>query len=201
MGGYGSGRTTWRGVLDHYYSLDVNRFHQKGYVGRHAWTSWQWSHEGGEVVASIGITFDLDGLELRYTVNPRSEDAREMRYRVEYDWTSCTYGGTRPWFICPNGRCSRRVGKLYLCGTYFVCRHCTRASYASQRETPSDRMLRRAQKIRRRLGASMNLTESVWRKPKGMHWRTFWRFREEAEEADYRSLTMAVQSLGIRVGG
>ena len=30
--------------------------------------------------------------------------------RIRIQWTRCTYGGARPWLICP---CGRRVGKFY----------------------------------------------------------------------------------------
>ncbi len=49
-------------------------------------------------------------------------------------------------------RNGRRVGKLYGPGRYFLCRHCYRLAHASQSENVSDRALRRANKIRKRLG-------------------------------------------------
>ena len=69
---------------------------------------------------------------------------------------ACRFGGTRPYFICPgvvNGiACGRRVAKLYGPGRYFLCRHCYRLAHASQSEDNMDRTLRRANKIRQRLG-------------------------------------------------
>ena len=68
----------------------------------------------------------------------------------------CRLGGARPYFICPgvaNGiACGRRVAKLHGPGRYFLCRHCYRLANISQREGKADRALRRANKIRRRLG-------------------------------------------------
>jgi hypothetical protein len=197
MGGYGSGRSGYRGVLEHYWSLDVNRFQREGMLHRSGWTTWAW-YEDDERVASIGIGFSPESLELQYTINPGEPEAQQKRHRVPVTWTPCHYGGERPWFVCPNQLCRRRVGKLYLCGGYFICRHCTRAAYASQNETRSDRLMRRARKIRRRLGAGVDLTESIWRKPKGMHWRTFERLCDEAETADNMSLLLAVRRFGIR---
>jgi len=67
----------------------------------------------------------------------------------------CRFGGARPYFVCPgvvNGiTCGRRVAKLYGAGTYFLCRHCYRLAYASQREDRYDRALRRANNIRMRI--------------------------------------------------
>ena len=70
-------------------------------------------------------------------------------------------------------QCQRRVAVLAGLGHLFLCRHCSRLPYASQCEAPVDRLYRKARKIRDKMGASHNLMEYVWRKPKGMHWRTF----------------------------
>jgi len=199
MGGFGSGRSGYRGVLEHYRSLSVNRFHREGMLRGRGSTTWAWRDEDGEQVASIGVWFSPEGLELEYTISPGEREAKHLRYQVPITWTPCHYGGERPWFECPNQRCWRRVGRLYLCGGYFVCRHCTGAAYASQNEAASDRLMRKARKIRRRLGASTNLTEEIWPKPRGMHWRTFERLCDEAEAADHGSLILAARRLGIGV--
>ena len=43
--------------------------------------------------------------------------------------SKCNFGGTRPWFICPNCKC--RVGKLYRkpFSMAFLCRHCQNLTY------------------------------------------------------------------------
>jgi hypothetical protein len=57
--------------------------------------------------------------------------------------------------------------------------------------------MRKAWKIRERLGASMDLTESILFKPKGMHQRTFDRLRKEAEQANDLSWHIMGQRLGF----
>jgi hypothetical protein len=101
---------------------------------------------------------------------------------------ACRFGGARPYFICPgvvNGiACGRRVAKLHGPRRYFLCRRCYRLAYASQSEGASDRTLRRANKIRQRLGGDPGTAAPFPPKPKGMWHRTYERLREQAVEAE-----------------
>ena len=115
-------------------------------------------------------------------------------------WTPCGFGGKRPWFRCEY--CGRRVIRLYVIGRVFACRHCHRLGYASQREVPHQRGLGRAQKIRRRLagGADEPFGEFP-HKPRGMHRRTYERWRRVHDVAEERSaigLMGFVERLGRR---
>jgi len=86
------------------------------------------------------------------------------------------------------------VAVLYGLGPRFLCRHCYRLPYGSQNETFIDRMMRKARRIRQRLQASTDLTEPVWRKPKGMHRKTFDRLVREEESANQAfNLVMALK--------
>jgi hypothetical protein len=88
----------------------------------------------------------------------------------------CRFGGTQPYFICP-GRwrigCGRRVVKLYRGHGFYLCRAYHRISYASQSEDAMARALRRAGKIKRRLGGSPDWAASFPPRPKGMWQRTY----------------------------
>ena len=97
----------------------------------------------------------------------------EVKETVPLEWTPCNFGGGRPWFLCPGAGCGQRVAVLYGPGRYFLCRHCYDLGYESQRENKMHRALRKAQKIRERLGGTANMTEPFPEKPKGMHWRTY----------------------------
>jgi hypothetical protein len=75
--------------------------------------------------------------------------ARRPPQQIRIQWTRCTYGGERPWFICP---CGERVGKLYRGSAWLGCRHCAEAIYESQRKSPKGRLHLKATRIRARLG-------------------------------------------------
>ncbi len=82
-------------------------------------------------------------------------------------WTPCTFGGTRPWFVCPGGGCGRRVAILYGPGPeQFLCRHCRELTYESQRAGELVRAEMRVEKAEARLPPSGT-------RPKGMHHATF----------------------------
>ncbi len=103
----------------------------------------------------------------------------------------CRFGGSRPYFICPgvvNGvACERRVAKLYGPGRYFLCRHCYRLAHASQSEGEWDRGLRKANKIRMRLGGDPGMAAPFPPRPKGLWRRTYARLCEQAFEAEMRT--------------
>jgi hypothetical protein len=73
-------------------------------------------------------------------------------------------------------------------GRYFLCRHCYDLRYESQREDKMDRALRRAQKIRKRLGGSANMMEPFPEKPKGIHVKTYMRMFWKHHEVEMEQL-------------
>jgi hypothetical protein len=107
---------------------------------------------------------------------------------VRIERVPCRFGGARPYFICPGAvdgsACGRRVVKLHGPGRYFLCRHCYRLAYASQSEGAWDRMLRRADKIRERLGGDPGMAAPLPSRPKGMWLQTYERLLEEAVDAE-----------------
>jgi hypothetical protein len=123
----------------------------------------------GPYVGEIG----LDGRELAEILERRDLDDNWLFYSVWIVHTSCHFGGWRPWFRCPAEGCGRRVGKLYLGNRHFFCRPCYRLRYGCQLEREWDRLLRRREKLERRLG------EDGWSRPKGMHRRTYDRLTDE----------------------
>ena len=69
--------------------------------------------------------------------------------RIPIQWTHCTFGAARPWFMCLF--CGRRVGKLYVpMASLVVGRAADRLQ--SQRSGPKRRLYMKAKRIRCRLG-------------------------------------------------
>jgi len=89
---------------------------------------------------------------------------------------------------------STRVAKLYLMSKYFVCRHCLDLVYSSQREGNEFRILYKAQKIYKRLGANNHDGLFITPKPKGMHQITD-QLCDEAIDLELKSLQTLMRKL------
>ena len=197
MGGRGSGRRGQSGkdATDDYRALDVRRWQRDGYLTPGRAFSWQWTRNG-EVLASIQVRTESDRVILSYRQRSGGGEWKDERYPVRLSWSPCTYGGQRAWFLCPAAGCGRRVAVLYG-GVIFACRHCYRLAYPSQRETADDRALRRADRIRARLGWEPGILNGDGSKPKWMRWRTFQRLSTKHEAFVGASLAGLAQRLGI----
>ena len=137
-------------------------------------------------------------MTLSYCLKSRGDDLQAREYPVRLEWTACTLGGRRAWFLCPADGCGRRVALLYLGGAgIFACRHCYRLAYACQRETADHRAMRRADSIRERLGWQAGILNVNGGKPRGMHWRTFNRLTAEHDALVGASLAGMSARLGL----
>ena len=162
--------------------------------------SWQWSCDGDKVTPT-NMRAEHERLHLTYRMRIGEGEWEDVNESVRIARVPCRFGGTRPYFVCPrvvNGTvCGRRVAKLYGPGRYFVCRHCSRLAYSSQGDDAQRRSMRRADKIRQRLGNNAGTASPFPRKPKGMWRRTYERLREQAFDAEER----ADEALLIYVAG
>lgn len=184
MGGYGSGRPSYKQKAEDCRSLDVNRLHREGCLRPGRLGNWVWTQDGEEV-GRIGYQAQDGRFVLNYRVSQYGGDWESIRQSITLTHADCHYGRKRPYFRCPgvvNGRhCGRRVGKLFSGGRYFLCRHCYNIGYSSQSEPRYDRMLRRANKLRMALGGEPGTAYWIAPKPKGMWQRTYQRKRFEIE--------------------
>jgi hypothetical protein len=187
MGGFGSGRPSGSGrnTVESCRSIDVNRLNREGCLEPGWRGSWQWTRDG-EKVASISLRAEVGSLRLSCRVRIGGGEWEAVEENIDIARVPCRFGGSRPYFLCPGVvkgvTCGRRVAKLHGLGRYFLCRHCYRLAYASQSEGGWDRALRRANKIRQRLGGDPGMAFPD--RPKGMWRRTYDRLRDNAFEAE-----------------
>lgn len=174
MGGFNSGRPRQRANLGQLLSMPIGYF--KGLLGKgEGKGACKWS-SGAEVGVQllperrIGLAFAVNG--------------EPVEQRIATTATPCHYGGARDWFLCPS--CNTRVGKLYLYRRRFVCRSCTGLSYRSQGQALDARLLRRHDHYRRRIDPKADELPPgcLPAKPRGMHWATYNRLAEKAQEAE-----------------
>jgi hypothetical protein len=127
-------------------------------------------------VFSIYLRAEAERLYLRYTARVGNGEREDIAETIPIIHRHCRFGGSRAYFICPGpgdgADCGRRVIKLHPSRRYFLCRHCNQLSYASQYEQPWERALRRANKLKQRLGIDVGINEPLPDKPKGMWART-----------------------------
>lgn len=192
MGGYNSGNHGGRPTVEASLALDLSKLLRDGCARPNASTrgSLIWTNTStGQRTASIGYEANLADTHGRIRLIYTSTDfwTREKRsqdYWVDLRATPQPFGGQRWWFICP--RRGDRVAKLYLpTGAHtFASRRAYRLGYHSQRQSPHDRALSQAFKLRRRLGSQDGIGDFI-DKPKGMHRSTFRRAMAKVEAAEY----------------
>lgn len=151
---------------------------------------WAWRRDE-QVVASIRIEAGADSVTFYYLAGA---EKRSVRQHVYLATTPCHYGRSRQWFTCPN--CGKRVALLYL-GKSVACRHCYRMAYRVQRENANDREIRRVDAIRERLGWEAGFLNGNGCKPKGMHWRTFYRLEAKHDQLVSSIVGCMKQHLGL----
>jgi hypothetical protein len=189
MGGLGSGRPggSGRSKVENVRSIDVNWLRRSGYLRSPCTGELFWTCEG-ETVGTVNFRYEQNRLRLLYRVRISGGEWQHVDQPITIARLPCRFGGTRPYFLCPglvDGKwCGRRVMKLYGGGRYFLCRHCYTLVYASQSEVPWDRALRRANKIRRRLGGPLSMDRPFPAKPRGMWRRTYERLCDQVLDAE-----------------
>ena len=144
---------------------------------------------------TICIAMGGDRVRYQFTVHADRLHVTSHRLTVYLDRTACHYGGERLWFKCP--ACSTRVAVLYDVNQTFRCRQCHGIVHQSKRENEADRALRKALKVRDRLRAPSDLSEPIYHKPKGMHWKTFERLRHREACAGLASVMAMRAKIGI----
>jgi hypothetical protein len=125
----------------------------------------------------INLRAEAERLHLSYKVRVGDGKWEDIVETIPIVHLRCRFGGNRVYFNFPGPKegteCGRRITKLYLSHRYFLCRQCNQLAYASQFEQQWKRALRRASKLKQRLGIDVGVGEVFPKKPKGMWARTF----------------------------
>ncbi len=198
MGGTGSGNYFFWGAkstTESQHQIDIRWMKKQRYLYPGTTGTLSWSCRGEES-GSIGYRVETNRLVLNYRNRPNGGEWEDIEQLIYFDWTPCNYGGRRQWFRCP--RCGRRIAVLYG-GKYFFCRDCHDLSYSSQQESRPWRLMRKSRKIREQLGGSADLSGPFPEKPKNMHWKTYYKLRDEAERADRLFSRIIKQNYGMEL--
>lgn len=181
MGGYGSGRPEeWprKKVTEDFSRLNVFALRRMGLLQPGKEGAFEFWNDGAfervETVAHAG------GLALYFR-----REGQFTSQTIEVECTSCHYGGERPWFLCPEDGCGKRIAHLLFIDGRFICRVCRGRSYASQKKSKMARAFSQGRKIRKRLGGIFNTCLDPFPdKPKGMHWKTYYLLMQQTIEAE-----------------
>lgn len=187
MGNYNSGRRSEIKCTEDCLSIDIRRWQRDNLLRVGLDFNRTWSCRG-EVTATINVKIELNQVRLSYSYQKKGSEWEKLGYSVKLQTTPCRYGGVRYWFICPAMGCGRRVALLYLGNKIFACRHCYQLAYRSQRKPLCDRKASRADKLRDTLKWEAGILNGKGCKPKGMHWKTYYRLVAAHDEHVNKSM-------------
>lgn len=176
MGGFGSG--SWSRVskktIGYCLRLDVRLLQRENVLNSGSSLTLSWPNRHSK----IGVNVEADRLHIHFIKKSQSGDVYNVNQNIFLTWTDCRFGGKRAWFLCPIKNCGKRVAILYG-DDFFACRHCQNLTYISQQSNAHDRAFMRADAIRGRMGWEPGIVNGIGKKPKGMHWRIYWKTIDE----------------------
>lgn len=200
MGGHGTGREkhATTPTVSQCKTIGIGFLADEGCLDAEASGTLSWSRDG-EQTASIAFRTndDEDALALSYTTTDRrTDESTDHEYAVPITYTECNFGGTRPWFRCPESSCRERVGKLHCPprGERYLCRHCHDLAYESSRKSgnPAETAKLRYERAHRKLcpdadshqpARNGTVLVRIEGKPDGMHWDTYDEIFDDLREA------------------
>ncbi|HPQ44243.1 MAG TPA: hypothetical protein PKZ42_08435 [Syntrophales bacterium] len=191
MSGYRSGkRLNVKKTTGSQHGIDIRKLKKEGNLRPNAVGIRTWPRYG-KTIATLHFRMGQDRMVLFYRRRLKNDLWETIQQTIFFAWIPCTYGGQRTWFLCP--QCNKRVTSLYADKKQFLCRHCCNLTYISRNQEPYERLMEKARAIRKRLGGGGNLAEYFPEKPKYMHWKTYLRLQEKAEQARHSCLLLMAQ--------
>ncbi|WPL18009.1 hypothetical protein Thiowin_03057 [Thiorhodovibrio winogradskyi] len=118
---------------------------------------------------------------------------------VEIIWRQGTLGGRYPSLRCPNFQ--RSAALIYGHDRFFGCRVFKPVAYRCQSESRYDRTLRRAGKLRERLGWQRGVIQPVGQRPFYMNRTTFERITTQIDELTHQALGVTNKRLEWTIHG
>jgi len=194
MGGLGSGghNQRKRGVVEAHRRLSANSMQKHG-VFCDGWSGrWGWSGDDGETTSWITVIGGHDEIRLNFNFRQGGGDWQSVDQTVILTRVQKPFGKDQPYFFCPH--CGHRALHLYGSQARFLCRSCSGLVHASSRERSSDRALRQARKLRRRLGAEAGFDYQAFR-PRHMRQTTYERLHAKLETKEAESWDDALRLL------
>ncbi len=204
MGGPGSGgwNRTGCGMVEAHPALEAGRLRRAGAL-KDGWRGgWSWRRDDGTDLAEVTVLGGRERLRVRHEGRAGEGDPPPTEEAIAVRWRACPFGGERPFLLCP--ACRRPALKLPLADARFRCRRCHGLAHAACREGERGRALRRAGRLRRRLGAGPEGRQLPPPRPKGMHRRTHERLARRIaalEAAADDQVALLVLRLAERLGG
>lgn len=196
MGGQGSGQYIRWGAKTRTESqsrVDIRFLKKQGWLIPNTSGILSWTCRG-KPDGYINYRMETDRMVLEYNHRVNGGEWQPVEQVVRFDWTPCPLGGRRQWLLCPG--CARRVAVIYGASRLFLCRHCHGLAYGSQQESRPDRLLRRARKIKERLGVYEPMRRLTV-KPKGMHHKTFLDLRCQVALYEHLGWREVARTLGL----
>ena len=126
------------------------------------------------------------------------DDGSLLDQRIPIVWQDCRFGGSRPFFICPEPECGKR--RMYLYSKpghrHFACRSCHNLAYPSQSMGCLERLRTEANRIRIDLGGKPGSLNPLPEKPRGMHWGKYTSAIERLKTVEAQEFGRVLKKLG-----
>ena len=134
-----AGRPGWHSRTASALQLDIRVLQREDFLSGAHFTQLAWPNG-----AKALLETNVDSVRIAYCYKRRDSTWHNVDERIPVTYTTCHFGGNRPWFTCP--RCCARVGIIYLWHTP-KCRKCARLVYVSLSEDAVNRSWRRTTKL------------------------------------------------------
>ena len=172
-------------LVEYTFDIDVRRWQRRGFLLPDTTFLILWRTDERGVCSLRVRVISENQVRLIYRVRMPGKRWQRKEQPVWVVRDNCRYGGRRPWLLCP--ACARRVAVLHLGGASplsFSCRRCARLKYECERSAARLRSLRKAEKLRRKLGGNGSLSEPFPEKPRAMREERYSRIKKLALSAE-----------------